>query len=441
MLDNQFAFESESISAGEYESGGATRPTALRCGSYERGEIQRSNTDAGYLPSDFFVGPAGYQVIADFPVASSRIKGSVRNDPNLRAWLNQLLQIAVQDPTAKIKIQGYTDCVNKENRNARLRAARADQVFRMIQSLVGRDPRWSSLRSRITVGSAPLDQYIVDNVTPVNRATNRAVSIELARSMSFEPEDVCDTRIKTVTVWVNAFIPRDIKGRTRAVPALLVRMDPKMAGKTMFDTNFGCGLTDQRSFSTDPAASSRMHSEAKIDLDSKRIVDQKHRIDRSVQLHCLTGLVLCDKRSPTTGMKFSWVGVSSNKELMFKVDGKQGPACPSNPLIKKGGQILLDAQIDYHGTFFIKRTVKNGKTLKNYVDIGFLGTVDMFPAYEFVVQLNNSNPIHIGGVLPKPGSSPVTHLGTSQKLHFVSRLALGCKNGKQSAQLTERIIN
>jgi hypothetical protein len=353
-----------------------------------------------------------------------------------------MLQTVVRDPTARIAILGYTDCVNKENRNPALRAARADKVFRLIESLVGRDPRWNTLKSRITkVTGAPLDQYIVDNTTAINRATNRAVSLELVRSAPFENEDVCDTRIKNVTLWVNAFIPREVKGLTKPVPALLVRMDPTMAGKTMFDTNFGCGLTDQRSFSTDPAASSRMHSEAKIDLDAKQMVDQKHHIEPSIQVHCQFGAILCKKTSPTTGMKYTWVGESADKDLMVKVDGSQGPACPSNPVIKKAGQILLDAKIDYHGTFYIKRTVKNGKTLRNYVDIGFLGRIDMFPAYEFVLRLNNSNPVFIGGVLPKPGSSPVTHLGTSQKLHFVVRVALGCKNGKQVAQVAERIIN
>jgi hypothetical protein len=106
----------------------------------------------------------------------------------------------------------------------------------------------------------------------------------------------------------------------------------------------------------------------------------------------------------------------------------------------KAGQILLDAKIDYHGTFFIKRTVKNGKPLKNYVDVGFLGKVDLFPAYEFVVQLNDSKPVHLRKIMPRPHSSPVTHLGTSQKVHFVTRLWLACKDGKQTAGIAEKII-
>jgi hypothetical protein len=245
----------------------------------------------------------------------------------------------------------------------------------------------------------------------------------------------CENRIRTVTVWLNAFIPRDVPGLTRKVPDSGVKLDPSMAGKTMFDTFFVCGLTDQRSLSADINASSRMHSEAKIDLDKPRITYQKHRIDPSVEVNCMTGKVVCKGTSSTSPMNFSFKGVTSAKEIMIHMRGSQGPACPKSKIIKKVGQFLLNAKIDYEGTFFIKRVARN------YVDIGFLGYVDLFPAYEFVAMLNDSNPIHLGGRLPAAGSSPVTHLGTRQKIHFVRRLWLKCSNGKQVAGLYERIIN
>jgi len=215
-----------------------------------------------------------------------------------------------------------------------------------------------------------------------------------------------------------------------------------MAGKTMLSTAVFCALTDQRGFSNDRAAASRIHSEAKIDLVNPGIVDQRHTIGETVQVGCRDGTIVCQKRSPVpSDMKFSWIGISSDKELMVKVKASQGPGCPANAAIKKTGQFLLDGKIDYEGTFFIKRSTRGGKPLKNYLDLGFLGRVDLFPAYEFVVQLNDAIPIHLGGVLPKPGSSPITHIGTSQKVHFVRRLWLNCKDGKQTSGIAERIIN
>jgi hypothetical protein len=178
-----------------------------------------------------------------------------------------------------------------------------------------------------------------------------------------------------------------------------------------------------------------MHSEAKIDVDNPGIVYQKHRIDPSIQVNCRTGVVECKGTSSTSPMNFSFVGVTSAKEIMIRVKGSQGPACPKSKIIKKVGEFLLDAKIDYEGTFFIKRVARN------YVDIGFLGHVDLFPAYEFVVTLNDSNPVHLGGRLPVAGSSPVTHLGTRQKIHFVRRIWLKCSDGKQVAGPYKRIIN
>ena len=249
-----------------------------------------------------------------------------------------------------------------------------------------------------------------------------------------EPDNVrdslCSNRISNVILWLNAFIPRDIQGRTKPVPAFIARADPSMAGKTMFETKFGCGLTDQRSFSSDITASSRMHSEVKIDLDKHGILYQKHRIDPSIQINCGYGVVTCKATSPTNSMNFKFLGVI-DKEILVRVVGSQGPACPASMALKKIGHFLLDTKIDYNGTFFIKRIAKN------YVDIGFLGKVDQFPAYEFVVKIDDSNPVHLGGILPKAGTSPVTHLGARQKIHFVRRLWLKCKAGKQVAGVSK----
>ena len=136
---------------------------------------------------------------------------------------------------------------------------------------------------------------------------------------------------------------------------------------------------------------------------------------------------MCKGTASTDPMSFRYLGVSSDKEIMVKVKGSQGPACPDWAVVRKVGHFLLDAKIDYEGTFFIKRTARN------YVDIGFLGLVDLFPAYEFVAMVNQSNPVHLGGILPAPGSSPVTHLGTRQKAHFGRRIWLKCTEGKQVA--------
>jgi hypothetical protein len=243
----------------------------------------------------------------------------------------------------------------------------------------------------------------------------------------------CDNRIRSVTVWLNAFIPGHVPGLTKKVPDFGAKMYPSMAGNTMFDTVAGCGLTDQRSFSAEINASSRMHSEAKIDLDKPSLLYQRHQIGPSTTIQCKTGIVTCKEISTNVSMSFKFLGVSSDQEIMIQVRGSGGPGCVG-ALTRKVGEFLLGGKIDYEGTFYIKRVARN------YVHVGFLGTVDLFPAYEFVALLNDSNPVHLGGKLPALGSSPVTHLGTKQKIHFVRRLWLKCENGKEVAG-SIKIIN
>src|SRR5687767_9795013 len=135
MLENQFVFEAEPISQefrrrrprrdlgfrrrGIEQEFDSETPRGAVCGSYQRGEVQKSNTENGHLPTDLITGPTGYPVIADFAVGSHVVKRSVQNDPNLKTWIEQTLQTVAQDQTARVTLVGYTDCVNKENRNAR----------------------------------------------------------------------------------------------------------------------------------------------------------------------------------------------------------------------------------------------------------------------------------------------------------------------------------
>lgn len=176
-------------SSGEYElnfeGGGVTK--AGTCGSYEPGEVRKSETEAGILPADFFPGPTGYFVLADFAVGSSLIKRAGKDDPGLRNWLKAQLQIAAKDPSIRLRILGYTDCVNKENRNTKLRAERARQVRRLLERIGSHHPGWRVLDRGTKDGAAPPDQYLRDNSNPTNRATNRGVSLEVTTVKTMEP--------------------------------------------------------------------------------------------------------------------------------------------------------------------------------------------------------------------------------------------------------------
>lgn len=168
----------------EREGGQAQAVTTL-CPSYQRGEVQRSRTLQGHLPSDVIEHLRGL-VIADFGVDWRTPKSSVNRDPTLRKWLNDNIQVARTNPSLRITISGYSDCVGRERDNSFLRNGRARRVLQLLQRLAGRD--WGVLRKKITVGAAPAGDYLADNATVTGRATNRAVLIESTRIVHIEPD-------------------------------------------------------------------------------------------------------------------------------------------------------------------------------------------------------------------------------------------------------------
>jgi hypothetical protein len=90
----------------------------------------------------------------------------------------------------------------------------------------------------------------------------------------------------TVTVWIDAFIPKDVPGYTQlitkgtnagktAVPLpTLARLNPL---NTFKDWSAGY-LTDQRTFSTDPTSSVRMRSLAVVQLSPAATVTHRIRV-------------------------------------------------------------------------------------------------------------------------------------------------------------------
>ena len=174
----------------EREGGQAQAVTTL-CPSYQRGEVQRSRTQHGHLPSDVIEHPRGL-LIADFGVDWRTPKSSVNRDPTLRNWLNTIIQVVRANPTTRITITGYSDCVGRERDNSFLRNGRARRVLELLQRLAGRD--WGVLRAKITVRAAPAGDYLADNATVTGRATNRAVLIESTRTVQFDEPDVITGR-------------------------------------------------------------------------------------------------------------------------------------------------------------------------------------------------------------------------------------------------------
>src|SRR5215216_2660517 len=107
--------------------------------------------------------------------------------------------------------------------------------------------------------------------------------------------------IRTVKIWIKAFIPGMIEG------AALVPGTGEHAGKTMI-TNPGLVsrsfLTDQRGFSADIHADARMHSEIEIDVNKGRETFQFHHCYDTIEVDAKTGEEKCRAQGDTSEMRF-----------------------------------------------------------------------------------------------------------------------------------------
>ena len=170
--------------------------------------------------------------------------------------------------------------------------------------------------------------------------------------------------IRTVKVWLNAFIPKDIDSLTEPAPSA-------HSGKTMLRGPIpgisDCYLTDNRGFDSNIMVVSRMHSAIEIDVPGLTVVSQKHRCDPTHEIDCEDGKDECTRSGDTSRMSFSNLRSSSG---LVKVDLK---AAANNPC-QSGSP-----DIDYEGTITINvgaRTVE------------FDGKIDEFPAFEMYASIN-----------------------------------------------------
>ncbi|MCI4348490.1 MAG: hypothetical protein L3J97_07740 [Thermoplasmata archaeon] len=129
--------------------------------------------------------------------------------------------------------------------------------------------------------------------------------------------------VRTVAVWLNVFVPFDINGAVVMVPA------GPHAGKTALELGSTLLLTDQRAFSTDPRATSRMQSYVRIDLvEGEPIVSLTHRSDWAIVCDRERGEVVCRSRASTRRMV---ARVVSTDPVVVSLDCATSTSCPGAP--------------------------------------------------------------------------------------------------------------
>jgi hypothetical protein len=133
-------------------------------------------------------------------------------------------------------------------------------------------------------------------------------------------------------------------------------------------------LTDQRDFSNDLRASSRMHSFVKVDLAaSEPVLTQRHRCGDLIECDPDSGEVLNKRRVGTSKMTFSLVAVSPT--IRIQMD------CRHGDLILCAGHGIGD--LEYKGTIEIAPAAGS-------LDLDIM--IGLFPAFEGYAAIDDGPP-------------------------------------------------
>lgn len=205
-------------------------------------------------------------------------------------------------------------------------------------------------------------------------------------------------RIETIRLWLKAFIPGTIES------ALLVPGTGEHAGKTMLPTPGPlnrCFLTDQRGFSADFDASARMHSVIEIDVTHGSIIHQSHQCYDTIEVDCETGEELCRQSASIDQMRFANFDVADGgNRIVFRLEGSSKNPCLEIATLK------VSPNLDYSGEITIDLDAA-----RQSMDVHFDGKVEIYPAFEMYVAVNDQQPVAVFEAPALPQSSPMDLVG------------------------------
>jgi hypothetical protein len=191
--------------------------------------------------------------------------------------------------------------------------------------------------------------------------------------------------IKSVTFWINAFLPWALPGTTT-----VLQVGPYRGHSAIIGPKKYC-LTDQRGFSNVITAESRMHSAVTIDFDgSTSVMTQQHQCGYTIECDDKTGEVTARKKASSAHMQFQLV--ATEPVVTIQLYGLASNPCTSTT--------WAFGDIEYKGTIFIDPAVR-----KIAIDL----RTCTFPAFEGYAAINNGIGSILFRLLP-PAGIKVMHI-------------------------------
>ena len=182
-----------------------------------------------------------------------------------------------------------------------------------------------------------------------------------------------------ITIWVNVFIPNKLYGEKNFTK--VITKNPNYNGiQALIFNNIkgvksnalsGYFLTDNRYFSHDINAKSRIHQEFSLSEGVFKLINQKTQIGETVMLHLESEGVLCKKTADKGDSKITYRAHSSNQILV-------------NMKAEVGNPCVLSPYINYDLNFVITKIDGN-------IRIDVTGETDSFPYYEIYARLGNQS--------------------------------------------------
>ncbi len=221
-----------------------------------------------------------------------------------------------------------------------------------------------------------------------------------------------------VKFWINAFIPMHVYKKDNTY---LTQPRPGHDNQTMIPGPIkgvnDCFSTDNRGFSSDPGASSRLHSEVTITFNKGALVamDQRHWCNPSKEYDCEDGGLEGTATGSNAQMKFSdpkngtFEARGVVKQLIPLRNGRfiwhsaSLSAATNNPLF------AFSPDIDYQGK--LQCIIAPGES----ISVMFNGLVDEFPAYEAYTSLNSGLVKSLFQLPPPPGNTPADLFGKANR--------------------------
>jgi outer membrane protein OmpA-like peptidoglycan-associated protein len=136
------------------------------CPRRPRGESQQSRQPDGFLADNVVFSESAHRLyIQDFAVNSATLPPNVTTESS---WQRVMSYIA-GDPSIRVSVTGYTDCVGTQAENLSLRRRRAEAVIAAMPQ---------NVQSKVlTRGAYSANDFLASNTTSQGRARNRSATI------------------------------------------------------------------------------------------------------------------------------------------------------------------------------------------------------------------------------------------------------------------------